>query len=142
MDKITGIDGLQKSWEVTDTKDFKELQNYSDAQFKTIINLQQKNHELQEEIKSLKTILESNLPRIEIGTNDLGIPNEILICETQLFLLKEHAMTRELTMEECRKVQILTEVLEKVKKKPKDTSNVEKLDNEDLLRIVQIHGTN
>lgn len=142
MTKVTDINDLQKSWEVTDTKDFNELQKYSDAQFKVVVDLQKKNHELQEQIKSLQTMLESNLPRIEVGTNDLGIPNELLICETQLFLLKEHAMTRELTMEEARKVQIYTDVLEKVKKKPKDNSAVENMGDEDLLRIVQINGTN
>lgn len=118
---------------------FSELTEYSEAQFKTILNLQKEIEKLQSENRNLKLILEQNTPSI-IPDLGLGISNEQLICETQLQFLKEQAITRQLTMEEARKVELFSNVLEKVKGKKVDDNgaSVHKLSEEELLKIVNV----
>lgn len=117
-------------------KSFNELQNYSDGQFKSILELKKQIKKLEEENTSLKTMLESNLPTLTI--DGLGVSNEQLICETQLTILKDKAITRELTFEEAKKFAIFTEVLENIKKNSKSSDiNVQKLSDEELLKLVE-----
>jgi hypothetical protein len=117
-------------------KSFTELQNYSDTQFKTIQELKKQIKKLEEEKASMKTMLENNLPTITF--DGLGVSNEQLICETQITILKDKAVTRELTFEEAKKFAIFTEVLENIKKSSKTSDiNVQKLSDEELLKLVE-----
>jgi hypothetical protein len=117
-------------------KSFTELQNYSDTQFKTIQELKKQIKKLEEEKASMKTMLENNLPTITF--DGLGVSNEQLICETQITILKDKAVTRELTFEEAKKFAIFTEVLENIKKSSKNSDiNVQKLSDEELLKLVE-----
>lgn len=119
---------------------FNDLQSYSDAQFKTIVELNKQIAQLKAENESLKLMLEQNIPDLSLQTSDigLGISNEQLICETQILLLKNDAMLRPLTMEETRKLEIFSNVLDKVKRGSKDPVEIEvnKLTNNDLLQII------
>lgn len=93
------------------------IDEYSNASFVVIKQLQAKVAKLQAENESLLHMLEQNTPAL-IQTTDLvslGISNEQLICETQIVILKDAAINRALSMEECKKLQILTEVLSKYK---------------------------
>ena len=102
-------------------KSFNELQSYSDSQFKSIVELKKQIKKLEEENSSLKKMLETtNLPSISI--DGFGISNEQLICETQLTILKDKSITRELTYEEAKKFAIFTEVLDSLKKTSKSVS--------------------
>ena len=127
------VDDLEKS--------FGELQEYSDNQFRTIVELKKQIESQKEEIKSLKALLEGNLPQIGINIPELGalgISNEQLICEAQITLLKERAISRELTLEEAKKFQIYTTVLSDIRSAKEDTPNVsvQKLSDEELLQLV------
>lgn len=125
---MAGINDLEKS--------FNELQNFSDSQFKTIQELKKQIKKLEEENKSMKSMLESNLPALTF--DGLGVSNEQLVCETQITILKDKAITRELTFEEAKKFAIFTEVLESIKKASKNSDiNVQKLSDEELLRLVE-----
>ncbi|MFO0203205.1 MAG: hypothetical protein ACK528_08765, partial [Alphaproteobacteria bacterium] len=63
--------------------------------------------------------------------------NEQLICETQITILKDKAITRELTFEEAKKFAIFTEVLDSLKKSTQSSDvSVQKLSDEDLLKLV------
>lgn len=119
---------------------FNDLQSYSDAQFKTIVELNKQIAQLKAENESLKLMLEQSIPDLSLQTSDigLGISNEQLICETQILLLKNDAMLRPLTMEETRKLEIFSNVLDKVKRGSKDPVEIEvnKLTNNDLLQII------
>ncbi len=125
---------------------FQELQQYSDSQFRLINKLKEDVARLESENSSLRIMLEQNLPSVSLSTSDLalGISNEQLICETQLLLIKNNAVTRELTMEEAKKVQIFTEVLAKHKagKKPGDEYGVAKMTDEELLKLAAINVGN
>lgn len=117
-------------------KSFNELQSYSDSQFKSIVELKKQLQKLQEENASLKTMLESNLPSLTI--DGLGVSNEQLICETQITILKDKAITRELTFEEAKKFAIFTEVLENIRKNSKSSDiNVQKMSDDELLKLVE-----
>ena len=127
------VDDLEKS--------FGELQEYSDNQFRTIVELKKQIESQKEEIKSLKALLEGNLPQIGINIPELGalgISNEQLICEAQITLLKERAISRELTLEEAKKFQIYTTVLSDIRSAKEDTPNVsvQKLSDDELLKLV------
>lgn len=119
---------------------FNDLQEYSDAQFRTIVELKKQIDQLKSENESLRLMLDSNLPDLGLQVTNLGIgvTNEQLICETQILLLKNDAMTRPLTMEEARKLEIFTTVLDRVKRGSKDPVDIEvnKLSNTDLLQII------
>jgi hypothetical protein len=81
-------------------------------------------------------MLENNLPSLAVDM--LGVSNEQLICETQITILKDKAVTRELTFEEAKKFAIFTEVLENLRKNTKSTDiNVQKMSDEDLLKLVE-----
>jgi len=123
--------------DVTDLeKSFNELQSYSDSQFKSILELKKQLKKIEEENKSLKSMLENNLPSLAVDM--LGVSNEQLICETQITILKDKAVTRVLTLEEAKKCDIFTEVLENLRKNTKSTDiNVQKMSDEDLLKLVE-----
>lgn len=119
---------------------FQELQQYSDTQFKLVLELKGTIARLESENKSLKTLLEQNLPAISLQVSDLGfgISSEQLICETQILLLKDLAVTRQLTMEESKKFQIFEEILSKYKSnKKEDPFSVSKMTDEELLKAAQ-----
>ncbi len=129
--KVQTIESLEEG--------FSELQNYSDAQFRLVIQLKTDIARLESENKSLKNMLESNITKLDFNVLDLGIGigNEQLICETQILMLKDLAVTRQLTMEEAKKLQIFTDVLLKYKKPTKeDPYSVEKMSPAELLKIV------
>lgn len=131
---------------ITDLEEgFNDLQQYSDAQFKTIVELQKKIAELESQNNSLKSMLASNLPSLELPTTDLslGISNEQLICETQMLMLKEAAVMRPLSMEETKKFQIFSEVLEKVKERAPEEAQarIAKVADVELLKIVEGNGS-
>jgi len=122
-------------------KQFSELQNYSDSQFKSIVELKKQVKRLEEENASLKKMMESNLPAISF--DGLGVSNEQLVCETQITILKDKAITRELTYEEAKKFAIFTEVLESLKKSSKNSDiNVQKLSDEELLKLMESTNVN
>jgi len=117
-------------------KSFNELQSYSDSQFKSILELKKQIKKLEEENKSLKSMLENNLPSLAVDM--LGVSNEQLICETQITILKDKAVTRELTFEEAKKFAIFSEVLENLKKNAKSSDiNVQKMSDDELLKLVE-----
>lgn len=124
--------------------EFSEMKSYSDAQFVTIVDLQKKIAKLEEENKSLKIMLEGNLPSLEYGTHDLslGISKEQLICEVQIEFLRKAAIVRELSLEETKKFSMYEEILDKIRKDPtKRDSHVEKLDDTALLSLVGSSGS-
>lgn len=124
-------------------KSFVDLQEYSDNQFRVIVELKKQMEILKEENKHLKGLMEQNLPAIGLQAGEissgLGISNEQLICETQLAILKERAISRELPFEDAKKLQIYVTVLQEIKKNSKSpvNYNIEKLSDDDLLKLVE-----
>jgi len=140
---------------------FKELQDYSDDQFRSIVDLKKQIALLKEENAALKLS-----PRVGIthvsglqdgsgnnsgdivsdGTSsslifeDSGISKEQMICESQLAILRDRSLVKELTLEEAKKFQIYSAILSEIKLKSKSAGQyvVEKLSNEQLLAMADI----
>lgn len=127
-----------------EAKDFAELRVFSEAQQKTIIKLTKKNKELEEEVTHLKKLLESTTP--VIATNDVPVistdkfltTDQEAICRMQLNRLKEVSYERELTLEEAKRVEIFSKIINVLENSPKtikvETKNI---DSKDLMSLIE-----
>lgn len=137
---MDSFDEMSKSF-----KDFVELQEFSQAQHRTIIELSKKISNLEKENLHLKELLESttqlttsdNKPMIV----DLGISNEEIISATELRKLKELCVSKNdtLTLEEAKKVELYTKILSGLRNKGKNKDGADKLDDSTLLSFVESH---
>lgn len=132
-----------------EAKDFAELRVFSEAQQKTIIKLTKKNKELEEEVAHLKKLLESTAPVINTGVSATdGVPvisaekflttDQEAICRMQLNRLKEVSYERELTLEEAKRVEIFSKIINVLENSPKtikvETKNI---DSKDLMSLIE-----
>lgn len=118
-------------------KDFAELKVYSEAQYTTIVQLSKKIQDLEIERNNLKSILEQSTPLLQVNT-DPKIKDEETICVRQLQILNNESKNRELTYEECKKVEIYTKILVSLRNKDKNKENdAGKKDTDELLRLVE-----
>lgn len=121
---------------------FNTLSAYSDKQFKTINELNREIEKLKAENISLQKMLEGNLPQLEFENGHLGISNEQMICETQLCILKDRAIQKELNADEAKRVSLYVEVLEKIRKNHKtEDMSIKKLSDTEILKLVVDNGT-
>ena len=126
-----------------ETKDLAELKAFSNAQQKTILKLTKENKQLKEEVTHLKKLLESTAPLVKtpehnsIGEKFLSTDQEA-ICRMQLNKLKDVSIERELTLEEAKRVEIFSKILNVLENSPK-TIKVESknLDNSELLSLIE-----
>lgn len=129
---------------LNEAKDLAELRAFSEAQQKTIVKLSKKNKELEEEISHLKKLLESSVPVIAsdnapvIQADKFLTSDQEAICRMQLNKLKEVSYDRELTLEEAKRVEIFSKILNVLENSPK-TIKVEtkNLDNKELLSLLE-----
>lgn len=129
---------------LNEAKDLAELRAFSEAQQKTIVKLSKKNKDLEEEITHLKKLLESSAPVIVsdnipvIQTDKFLTSDQEAICRMQLNKLKEVSYERELTLEEAKRVEIFSKILNVLENSPK-TIKVEtkNLDNKELLSLLE-----
>lgn len=136
------IDKLVKSYTESeeDQKVFIQVQN------QTILNQSKELNRLKKEIEKLveekeKLSIENAQLKALTPKEDLGQFNtsdEETICVVQLAILKNHAMAREMTMEEVKKTEILVKTLKEIRGKKVEVQEdpVETLSNEDLLRMM------
>ena len=120
-------------------KEFVDLQEYSSSQFSVIVSLQKKIKDLEDQNRSLQGMLNGSVHNIRLNVSDIipGISNEEMICETQINFLRQNAMQRELTKEECQKFQILSDVLERLRKtNDKSDHKTDVLQDAQILSII------
>ena len=130
-------------------KDPEQMQALVDSQYKTIIELSQKIQKLEQENKTLKEDAKSKaaftgnsniikLPEKEGEIVKLAKTDQEVICTMQLFHIKNNALDRELTLEEARKVEIYSKILNTLNSKD-DSKDAEfkKLSDEDLLKELE-----
>ena len=133
---------------LNEAKDLAELRAFSEAQQKTIVKLSKKNKELEEEVVHLKKLLESSAPIIqkdsaqEISAEKFLSTDQEAICRMQLNRLKEVSYERELTLEEAKRVEIFSKIINVLENSPK-TIKVEtkNLDNKELLSLLESEST-
>lgn len=111
-----------------------ELLEFSKAQHKTIVELTRKVQNLE---KKLKNTNNSKLIKKE-HSDILKVSDEEIICRTQLNLLREIAMERELTLEETRKVDMYSKILIALSDKPKTIEVKTKgMKDDELLAVLE-----
>jgi len=120
-------------------KDMTELQAYCDSQYKLIIDLSKKINKLEQEKKSLEeTLLKNNLnssPLLDLSTE---LSNEEVVCMVQLKLLKEISDRGSLTLEETRKFEIFTKILQIIHSNKKNNGEVlNKVKDDELLSLIE-----
>ena len=131
------IDDMEKS--------FKDLQAYSDSQFRTINSLKKEIALLKEENANLRKSLESSVPNLTLQVTDLnplGISNEQLICETQIAMIKDIALTRQLSSEEAKKLEVFHKILNNLRANKEEVPdvNVEALSVDELVNLAILPG--
>lgn len=127
-----------------EVKDMAELRVFSEAQQKTILKLSKKNKELEEEVSHLKKLLEGQTPLIQTSTQLSSVGEKFLtsdqesICRMELNKLKQSSFERELTLEEAKRVDIYSKILNVLENSPK-TIKVEtkSIPSQDLMSLVQ-----
>lgn len=120
-----------------DLKRYAELKVYSDAQYRTILELNKKINALEQENISLKRA--ASAANAEQKTDILSkASDEQTICETQLAILRDRALDGELTMEESRKADLFARLLITLRDPSrKKDDGLKGLDTKQLLKIVE-----
>ncbi len=134
------MDSMDKMLE--QIKDFASLQKYAEAQYKTILSLSRKVKVLEEENVELKDLLEKSTPVLNeekknfIAYQVEASSDEEMIAKVQLARMKEISMDRELTLEEAKRVEIFTKILNTKGSSSSISVQTQKMDNNDLLKML------
>jgi hypothetical protein len=121
-----------------------EMMEYIDAQQKVLTQLNKKIQKVENENIQLKIQLEKKSPMVvEKKNNAFAVSDEESIAREQLYLLRQVSMERELSYEECKKVDTYTKILLSLKAKeiPYDQQKYDEMTPEELEKLVE-NGTN
>jgi len=121
-----------------------ELKAYSEAQHRTILELnrrlntlEKENIELKQGLKQIDKQIISNTPAATDGINK-DITDERAICEMQLSILRDRSLEGELSLEESKKVEIFAKLLLQLRNPDKKMEDAtKKLDSRELLKLVE-----
>lgn len=114
-------------------KDHLQMQAHIQSQHNTITNLLNQIEKLKEEKNHLESILTHNSSNLVLN-NPVNIDDEETICRMQLKRLRDKSLNTELTLEEAKRVEIYTKILNTKLNQPKTVvvkSN--NISNDDLL---------
>lgn len=119
-----------------------KLQAYSNAQTNTIIELSRKLKLAQDEVTHLKKLLEGSVPLIKAeGSGGIisNVGDQEYICRTEINKLRDISKDRELSLEECKKLDIYSKILKELNSgTPKlDQQPAKKATNEELLAAIE-----
>lgn len=132
-----------------EVKSFSELKAFSEAQQKTILKLSKKNKEQEEELSELRKQLDSlknnqvvpaspESSLAPINSETFLASDQETICRVELSKLKQNSFERELTLEEAKRVDIYSKILNVIENNPKtikaETKNVS---NQELIEMIQ-----
>jgi hypothetical protein len=142
--KNDSIDKLAEEYASTDN----DQQAYNKALSSTIISQTKEINNLKRETEKLakenERLLMENAQLKALAPQEQGqfaTSDEETICVVQLAILKNTALTRELTLEETKKTEIYVKTLKEIRGKKvmavDEEEKVEKLSNEDLLKLME-----
>lgn len=123
-------------------KTLEELQMFAQAQQNIIMQISKKVKNLEEERDHLKKLLETSVPIIHPEGKPIAekflTSSEEAICVMQLEKLRDISVSRELTLEETRRVEIFSKILATFRNMPKTIELKNKqLTTEELLMLVE-----
>lgn len=119
-----------------------EQKAYSDAQYKTILNLNKQVHDLQLQIDKLnsdkaKLTHELSMSKVQDkAENKYNVTDEETVCVIQIAMLKNLALERELITDEVKRLEIYVKTLGLIRGKSNDApkeKDTSKMSTEDLL---------
>ncbi len=118
-----------------------ELEAFLQAQQQSLIEVSKKINELQNENEKLRkhaeTLTAENNAQRTLYLKEQEYTDAEIICVNQLERLRILAEERTFTLEETKRTEILTKVLESIRKTDKKELDITKdIDTEELLRIV------
>ncbi len=132
MSKVESLFGQFKSNE--------EREQFMQAQLQVITNLTKTSEEQKTKIKHLEDLLRDATRPIPSKEEQL-ISNEELIAKEQILLLRVTSSERDLTLEECRKLDTYVKILLSLRdNQKKPVSTVANLDAKALLKLVEDPG--
>jgi hypothetical protein len=116
-----------------------KLEAYSKAQTNTIIELSRKLKESQDKVSHLEKLLEGSVPLIKTESTVIDKANDQeYICRTEIHKLKKISEDRELTLEECKRLDIYSKILKDLGSGPKQIDEpAKKMTDEELLAIAE-----
>jgi hypothetical protein len=125
-----------------------ELQAYSEAQYKTILNLNAKINDLNKQVEVLiqkngelvrsTALAETNAK----GSSNFVVSDEEATCTIQIAMIKLNAMQRELTTDEVKRFEILSKVLHMLRgkdvdpNKKKEEKEISKMSSAELIEYM------
>lgn len=121
-------------------REYADLQRFAESQLRLINSLSRQVVELEQERNHLKTLLENNIPLIEVPDEKTlsESSDSETICKVQLNFLKKASLDRELTLEETKKVETYTKILQSFRvKKDKEKDAAKELNDADLLSLAE-----
>lgn len=117
---------------VQEFKDFAELKAYSNAQYNTIIDLNKQINKLKNEVQVVPSVQTPGL------VTKLFMSPEEEICLMQLQILNDLSKRGSLTLEECRKVEVYSKILNSLRGLAKDIKADHKdISTEELLKLAE-----
>jgi cell division protein FtsB len=118
-------------------KDPEHLQALVDSQYKTIIELSKRIQELEDELKNknISPVQTNIIPEQAKDIVKLSVSDQETICKIQILKLRDVSLSRELTLEEARKVEIYSKILSNLDNKNKDLEpSFKKLSDDELIK--------
>lgn len=123
---------------LSELKDINELKKFAEAQNKTILNLSKELKDAKDKTKHLEKLLESTVPSIPKDQNKYEKEDET-ICIRQLQILRDLSNERELTYEECKKVDTYSKILQAIHGiKEEEVPKARGLETNDLLNKIKL----
>jgi hypothetical protein len=127
-----------------DLQKYAELQAYSAAQQRTILELNRKLNAMeQENVKLKKSLASVDLENKKTEDKEIriNVTDEQAICEMQLNILRDRSIEGELTLEEAKKVELFAKLLLQLRNpKEKPEEKVKEMDSQELLKFVLVDG--
>lgn len=122
-------------------KDIVEMREYANAQYNTIVTQSKKITQLEEEIRHMKRLLAEATPLLPVSTDSssLHVNDEEFIARTEIKKLRDVSMSRELTLEECRRLEVFFKIITQLSNQPKKlVIDTKKMSAEKLLASLDI----
>lgn len=130
-------------------KDPEQLKAFCESQYKEIVKLNKKINLLQEEKDNLLLELDKERAKVAVMAENTKEPidssvflnlDEVdheLIAKLQLAILRNRSMQSELTLEEARKVEIYSKILNQESSKSKKPNIIKQLNSDDLIKQLE-----
>jgi hypothetical protein len=125
-------DLLEKFTEIT------ELKAYANAQYNTIVTLQEKLTEANSELSHLRELLDASMPNLPRSAILRGSDQEET-CKREIHKLSVRSLENVLSLEETKKLEIFTKLLLSIEGKEKTSDeSLKNLTDEELMNVVEM----